>query len=240
MEKNDAFFFFFFSLCVSLSLFSLDHRMSWLVTATFLLPSSLFLLFCFSGRIRLRRCRSRTRRRREKKSFTQSVMPEDAANFADWLVRACKMPEGMIGQKQQTRKETSSKRTTVELIKFIRRNIEKRKLIDNDERFHNFDYLLMIYLFTFLIANRLTWFFSKQQKEKEKEKENFASSKANKKEIGHHQIDRRHCFLSTIFFSRSGWFSLSRFSRSLSLILSPFFFLHCAFIDVTTKTHTHT
>jgi hypothetical protein len=63
-----------------------DHRMSLLVATTFL-PCS--LLFFWIRRSR----KKRERKRREgKKSFTQSVMPEDAANFADWLVRACMLP----------------------------------------------------------------------------------------------------------------------------------------------------
>jgi hypothetical protein len=47
----------------------------------------------------------------EKKSFTQSLMPEDAANFADWLVRACIVPEGTIGRKQRTNKYREKKST---------------------------------------------------------------------------------------------------------------------------------
>ncbi len=38
-------------------------------------------------------------------------MPEDAANFADWLVRACIVPEGTIGRKQRTNKYREKKST---------------------------------------------------------------------------------------------------------------------------------
>jgi hypothetical protein len=47
----------------------------------------------------------------EKKSFTQSVMPEDAENFADWLVGACIAPQGTIGRKQRTNKYREKKST---------------------------------------------------------------------------------------------------------------------------------
>jgi hypothetical protein len=38
-------------------------------------------------------------------------MPEDAANFADWFVRACMVPGGMIGRKQRTNKYREKKST---------------------------------------------------------------------------------------------------------------------------------
>jgi len=85
-----------------------DHRMSLLVAATFL-PCSLFLDQKLEKE---KRDRERERKRmEEKKSFTQSLMPEDAPNFADWLVRACIVPEGTIGRKQRTNKYREKKST---------------------------------------------------------------------------------------------------------------------------------
>jgi hypothetical protein len=55
--------------------------------------------------------REREEENGRKKSFTQSLMPEDAANFADWLVRACIVPEGTIGRKQRTNKYREKKST---------------------------------------------------------------------------------------------------------------------------------
>jgi hypothetical protein len=82
--------------------------MSLLVAATFL-PCSLFLDQKLEKE---KRDRERERKRmEEKKSFTQSLMPEDAPNFADWLVRACIVPEGTIGRKQRTNKYREKKST---------------------------------------------------------------------------------------------------------------------------------
>lgn len=74
-----------------------DHRMSLLVVAITFLPRS---RFSFSSIRTFKKKKEEEEERRKKteeengrkKSFTQSVMPEDAANFADWLVRACMMP----------------------------------------------------------------------------------------------------------------------------------------------------
>jgi hypothetical protein len=58
-----------------------------------------------------KRDRERKEEKGRKKSFTQSLMPEDAANFADWFVRACMVPGGMIGRKQRTNKYREKKST---------------------------------------------------------------------------------------------------------------------------------
>jgi hypothetical protein len=80
-----------------------NHKMSLLVAATFL-PCSLVV-----DQTLEKEKEERGRERKKKKSFTQSLMPEDAANFADWLVRACIVPQGTIGRKQRTSKYREKK-----------------------------------------------------------------------------------------------------------------------------------
>lgn len=220
--------------------FALDHRMSWLVTATFLPPppspsSSSSSTFPDGSDADENESRNR-RRRREKTCSPNHWCPRM------WGI----LPIGLFGLAGCLRAwlVKNSEQLNQRFIDW-----SKLYLNMNDDRqslsfsFSSITYWWFIY---FLFSVQTSWFdsgfFSPLSPSPvlldEEKKKNFASSKANKKEIGHHQIDRRHFSLSSIFFSRSGWFSPSRFSsRSLSLSLC----LHCASIDVAScNTHTHT